>query len=77
MKRSVLLFGQLREILGETELNIDQAVDSAELLTEIRRKYPQLAGVKFVLAIDRKIVSGNIRLSNDSSIALLPPFSGG
>jgi molybdopterin synthase sulfur carrier subunit len=39
--------------------------------------FPAIAGAKFVIAVDKKVISENTILQGNSTIALLPPFSGG
>lgn len=77
MKTKVLLFGQLAEIIGSKELEIDGCVDTASLITELRQQFPALAQSKYVIAINQEMISGNTILSENSIVALLPPFSGG
>jgi len=48
-----------------------------ELLAALKQQYPSLGTAKFVVAVDKKIIQGNTALAANSSIALLPPFSGG
>jgi molybdopterin converting factor small subunit len=43
----------------------------------LEEKYEQLKGIKYAIAVDKKIVSGNAPLQDKSVVALLPPFSGG
>lgn len=70
-------FGMVAEKIGETELVIDHSGDSSELLNALLVKFPELKTVKFTLAINKKIVSGNQGIPENAEIALLPPFSGG
>ena len=76
MQVNIIIFGQLCDILGEslTLYNID---DTASLTAELNKKYPELADTKYAMAVNKKIVTENILLTNNSIVALLPPFSGG
>ncbi len=76
MQVRVILFGQLTEILGQ-ELVLDHLEDTDGLKAELISRYPALGAMTFVMALDNRTVTGNTRLSNNSTVALLPPFSGG
>lgn len=77
MHINILSFGQVATITGNSvELNL-QVADTNELQQALQHKFPQLAGVKYAMAVDRKMVHENVALANGSTVALLPPFSGG
>jgi molybdopterin synthase sulfur carrier subunit len=38
---------------------------------------PALAGMKYIIAVDKQVIIKNTILNNNSVVALLPPFSGG
>ncbi len=73
----VLIFGQLTDITGATRLVIENVSDTDAVRAELLRLYPALADTKFVVALDKKIITENAGLAKDSTLALLPPFSGG
>ncbi|HVM87979.1 MAG TPA: MoaD/ThiS family protein [Puia sp.] len=77
MNVEIILFGQLKDIIGKSIINVNDVDNLADLQKILQQSYPALLNTKFVVAVDRKIVSGNIKLSNKNEIALLPPFSGG
>lgn len=72
----ILLFGQLADIAGSSVL-LDEVTDTDSLISALHKKHPALAGSKYVIAVDKKIVISNQQLSDKSVVALLPPFSGG
>jgi molybdopterin converting factor small subunit len=39
--------------------------------------YPALAHTKYAIAMNKKTILGKSIISGDTTIALLPPFSGG
>jgi molybdopterin converting factor small subunit len=47
------------------------------LIKQLHELYPLLAVNKYVIAVDRKVVSDNTILKENSTVALMPPFSGG
>jgi len=73
----VMIFGQLEDITGTTEVLIPCVDNTTALSEKLYEKYPALQGRKFMIAINQKIVKGNAVISQDAQIALLPPFSGG
>jgi len=76
MQINIIIFGQLCELLGENLVmhNVD---DTDSLTTILNERYPDLVQSKYMMAVDKKLVNGNTLLSNNSTVALLPPFSGG
>jgi sulfur-carrier protein len=73
---TVLFFGKLAEIAGSST-EVQQVSSTDELLAQLHAQYPLLASEKFVMAVDKKMINANTTLSNNSTVALLPPFSGG
>lgn len=71
------MFGIVAEKTGTSNLTIQFVDDTDKLYSLLLKKYPQLEGVKFVLAVNRQIVHQNTSLNQNDEIALLPPFSGG
>ena len=76
MRVEVLFFGKLVEIAGAS-LVLEQVTTTDELLQQLRLQYPLLAAEKYIVAVDKKTITGNTTLSDNCTVALLPPFSGG
>lgn len=76
MQVNVIIFGQLCELLGDS-LTLHNIDDTESLVAELNKKHPSLAEMKYAMAVDKKVVTGNVLLSNGCTVALLPPFSGG
>lgn len=74
---TVLFFGQLAEMAGLKELSIEDTKDTAALRSLLLLRFPALAEVVFKLAVNTIIIDKDIPLQANSTIALLPPFSGG
>ena len=72
----ILLFGQLADI-AVSPVSLDGIIDTDSLISELHKKHPALASSKYVIAVDKKIITSNQQLSEKSVVALLPPFSGG
>ena len=73
----ILLFGQLTDLVGAETVEIKHAKNTTHLLEQLYQQYPALIGATFMLAVDKQVVPDDMALSEHSTIALLPPFSGG
>ncbi len=76
MKVNIIIFGQLCDLLGE-KMTLHDIADTDSLIKELSKKYPGLAEIKYAIAVDKKIVKENILLTDNCTLALMPPFSGG
>lgn len=76
MQVNIIIFGQLCDLLGENMILQDIA-DTNSLVIKLKEKFPKLADMKYVIAVDKRIVNVNTILNNNNTVALLPPFSGG
>lgn len=72
----VLLFGSIAEKAGTDRLSIS-APDTQALKQALEEHIEGLSLLSYALAVDRKIMNGNVELSGSEEIALLPPFAGG
>ena len=77
MAVNIIIFGQLTDITGEQNLVVSDVNDTDQLITKLNKMFPAIAGAKFVIAVNKQVISENTILNNNSTIALLPPFSGG
>lgn len=76
MAVKIRLFGQLKDITGESELFSD-AADTERLTREMAIRYPGLENLNYLIAVDRNIVQANTEIKAGQELALLPPYSGG
>ncbi|MEY2918244.1 MAG: hypothetical protein RIS73_1958 [Bacteroidota bacterium] len=76
MQINLIIFGQLSDILGKN-LVLNNIADTNDLTRVLLEKYPALKNSKYIMAVDKKIVTENITLPQHCTVALLPPFSGG
>jgi sulfur-carrier protein len=67
----------LIDIMGRPTLELEDVVDTQSLQQKIQACFPALAATTYRIAVDKKVVTQNVALQNDSTVALLPPFSGG
>ena len=73
---SIIIFGQLADIAGSS-LALENIADTNRLVKELHSLYPALADAKYAIAVNKKVVNENTTLTENSIVALLPPFSGG
>lgn len=74
---TILTFGQIAEMTGADRLTVADA-DSTDVLVEaLKKTYPGLESMDFLLAVDQVVVTDNTPLNPNSVVALMPPFSGG
>ena len=74
---TVLIFGQLCEFTGSNRVILEGVSSTDEAIAALKNLYPSLGNIKFLVAVGKKMITGNTRLAPNSEIALLPPFSGG
>ena len=72
-----MLFGQLTDIAGTSSLVLDAVQDTDELVQAVNRLYPSMTGARYKIAVDKKAISTNTVINENSDLAFLPPFSGG
>jgi sulfur-carrier protein len=77
MKVNVLIFGPLKDVTGTHVCQVTDVADTAEMIAKMNRMYPGLDKLKFLIAVEKEIVHGNTTLSDNFTVALLPPYSGG
>lgn len=73
----VLIFGQLAEIIGTDVLEFENVPNTQNLIELLNSLHPELANKKYAIAVDKNIISENTKLTENNTVALLPPFSGG
>lgn len=76
MQVKIIIFGQLTDITGNS-VSLHDVTDTDNLVKTMNQLYPGLADKKYLVAVDKKIISENSLLKENSTVALLPPFSGG
>jgi sulfur-carrier protein len=77
MPVQVIVFGQLTDILGHQPVTMEDAPDTSTLIKQLNQRYPALENAPYIIAVDKKIVTGNTALTSGNTVALLPPFAGG
>lgn len=77
MDTLIKVFGQLAEIIGSDELQLQDISDTVSLQEKLVSEFPKLGNYPFVVAVGKKIVNGNQKINTGDEVALLPPFAGG
>lgn len=77
MELNILLFGQLTDIAGAATIKLQDIADTDELASVLQDLYPALQRSKYMMAVDKKLVTENTLITSDCTVALLPPYSGG
>lgn len=72
----IKLFGLIAEKAGTDTVQVS-AADMDGLRKALEERIEGLSGLSYAIAVDRKIVRGNVKLGGSEEIALLPPFAGG
>ena len=79
MKLKLLFFGALTDVVSNQQYVTDvvDGTSVSTLDTSLKLKYPSLAGYKYKVAVNQKIVEGEHPLADGDEVAFLPPFAGG
>ena len=77
MPVQILFFGSLTDITGTASLEMEAVAGTAELTKQLHLQFPALAFAKYTMAVNKEMVTADTPLTPGSTIALLPPFSGG
>lgn len=80
MKYKINLFGITRDIVGNsvTEINMEQLSDVQAVLNKLKLIFPKLQAIKsLMVAVNSEYAEGNLLLTEQDEIALIPPVSGG
>ena len=77
MQVNVILFGLLKELAGSSNIVLENIADTQTLVAAMYKKFPAMVNKKFIIVVDRQVVTANTALKNTSTVAFMPPFSGG
>lgn len=77
MQVKIIMFGQLKDITGDNIVEFNGIADTDGIVMELNKRYPAMMAAEYVIAVNNEVVSENTLLKDDSTVALLPPFSGG
>jgi molybdopterin synthase catalytic subunit len=81
MRVKVLLFGQLKDIVGRQEdsLDLESGAQLSAVMAHYSSRYPQFQGLTHSIAcsINQEYAQGSAVLKEGDEVGLLPPVSGG
>ncbi len=77
MPLKLLFFGQLTDIVDTASMQMDYIKDTNTLISIIHDRYPKLQELNYRIAVDKTIIIENTLLNESSTVAFMPPFSGG
>lgn len=81
MRVRVLLFGQLKDIVGRQEdlLDLEPGVRLAAVTAHYAERYPEFQGLSnsIACAVNQEYAQGTTVLKEGDEVGLLPPVSGG
>ena len=77
MKIKVLLFGMLADAAKQSVMEVENINDTDGLLIKLKDLNTIFCTSKFVISVNRKVVTINKAINENDEVALLPPFAGG
>ena len=77
MTIKVLAFGKLADILSRQEWEMTGVDTAGSVRRQLEEQFPALKGLRYQIAVDKKIATDDSLLGENAVVALLPPFSGG
>ncbi len=73
----IIAFGKVAEIIGSVNFTMEHMASTDALKKYLLQLFPELAKVKFAMAVNKKLITTDAPIEASANIALLPPFSGG
>ena len=77
MDIEIISFGQIAEFINNQKIEVDGIADTDAFKQYLEDRFPALKGTKYKLALNKNIVQQNTEITNQATIAIMPPFSGG
>ncbi|WP_316739066.1 MoaD/ThiS family protein [Pedobacter aquatilis] len=77
MKIELISFGKISDFITNQQIEFKGAQTTDALKEELEKLFPQLAGIKYKLALNQSFLQGTVQLKDGDSLAIMPPFSGG
>ncbi|CAN5442487.1 hypothetical protein BH10BAC3_BH10BAC3_09420 [soil metagenome] len=77
MEITIIAFGQIAELTGKSNWVMTGINNTEQLKQSIESANPAIKNINYLVAIDKKIITGNAEIPANATVALLPPFSGG
>lgn len=78
MKLTINYFGMIAEAVGSSKAEFElHGKNVSDLKNELGTTFPELLVMSYQIAVNQKLASAEIELSEQDEIAVLPPFAGG
>ncbi|MCX2492418.1 MoaD/ThiS family protein [Pedobacter sp. PF22-3] len=77
MEIEIISFGQITEFINNQKIEVNGIADTNSFKQYLEDRFPALKGIKYKLALNKNIVQQNTEITNQATIAIMPPFSGG
>jgi molybdopterin converting factor small subunit len=79
MNLKIQFFGMIAELVGKEQLELNAFQGSAldEVEAYLLQEFPDLSKMTYTMSLNRQVVDKGTELTEQSEIALLPPFAGG
>jgi molybdopterin synthase sulfur carrier subunit len=77
MQVQVLIFGPLKDVTGVEKCTLKDVADTNAMVNEMNSRFPGFSKMEYLIAVEKEIVHENTLLSENNTVALLPPYSGG
>jgi len=71
----IIAFGQIAEVTGKEFLF--EAVDVTSLKLALHSTFPALSEKKYAIAVNKRLATENVAFTENDTVALMPPYSGG
>ena len=76
LKVNIIIFGALRGVLGE-QFELNGVTDTAGLKKRLHGEHPAMDNANYMMAVNKKLITENTGLTENCTVAILSPFSGG
>ena len=77
MEMEIISFGKIAEFIKCQRLDITGIKDTDGLKIYLENAFPTLKTIKYKLALNKDVIQENRVISNQDTVAIMPPFSGG
>ena len=77
MEIELISFGKVSEFINIKKMNVEGIGNTDDLKNHLEKIFPQLAAMKYKLALNKTLVQEKSDLKFGDIVAIMPPFSGG
>lgn len=77
MQVNIILFGYMTDITGSNRISMENVADTDQLINRLHELYPAMKDSRYLIAVEKQVISANTRLEDNHTVAILPPYAGG